>query len=360
MTETEREAYIALAYADRIPSLKGLPIIKRIGSATQFFNSSPETLQSYGLTKKAVDDLMLFRQNFSWQKEQARLATEQIKVIALSDRNYPSMLRELPDAPYAIFVRGSLEALERPTVAIVGTRRGSLYGLRVTEHFSKKLAEAGATIISGLALGVDTAAHHACLKAGGITIAVLGGGINDQALYPKANSNLARDIIKSGGAILSEWPPDFLPTKYTFPLRNRIIAGLSRGVLVSEAPERSGALITAYLALEYNRDCFAIPADLFRANAAGSNALIAAGARIAITPLVIAREYGLITETPTEKPIVLEGMENQLYTLIKNSPRSIDELQEETGLDISAISSMLSVMELNGHIKNIGGGAFSI
>ncbi len=358
---SERDAYIALAYFGKIPSLKGLPIIKRIGSATQFFNSATNALQSYGITSAMAGELATFRKSFNWQIEQAKLAALGINIITAADDGYPPNLRELPDAPYALFVRGTLNGLAKPSVAIVGTRRVSSYGQRVTEYFSKKLAESGATIISGLALGVDTAAHTACLEAGGVTIAILGGGLSDAALYPKNNLTLAKKIIAGGGALVSEFPPDFSPTKYTFPLRNRIIAGLSRGVLVTEAPERSGALITAYLALEYNRDCFAVPADLFKGNALGSNALLGAGARLAISPNDIAAEYGLVTKEKevTTAPI-LQGTENQIYGLIKQTPRSIDELHQETGLDIPAISSMLSVMELNGILKNMGNGVFSI
>lgn len=356
---SNRDAYIALAYAGRVPSLKGLPIINRIGSATQFFNSSLEALQAYGLTTAAANDLLAFRSTFNWEKEKTRLIREQIEIITLADEAYPAMLRELPDAPYCLFVRGSLESLKNPTVAIVGTRRATSYAIHATKHFSSGLTKAGATIISGLALGIDTAAHVACLESGGQTIAVLGGGIDEPTLYPKNNLNLAKEIIAKGGAVISEFPPQFAPTKYTFPLRNRIVVGLSRGVLVTEAPERSGALITAFLALEYNRDCFAIPADLFRANALGSNALLSQGARIVLSPNDIAREYNLISEAPVAAP-KLEGAEAQIFELIKQTARSIDELHDETGLDISAISSMLSVMELAGYIKNTGGGAFSI
>ncbi len=358
---TERDAYIALAIFSKIPSLKGLPIIKRIGSAAQFFNSGAQTLQSCGITSAMADELINFRKSFDYSVEQEKNTKEKIEIITLADETYPSMLRELPDAPYVLFVRGSLASLSKTTIAIVGTRKASSYALHATEYFADELSKCGATIISGLALGVDAKAHETTVNSGGTTIAVLGGGISDAALYPKNNLALAKQIIATGGAIISEFPPHFAPTKYTFPLRNRIVVGLSRGVLVVEAPERSGALITAYLALEYNRDCFAVPADLFKGNAVGSNALLAAGARIAISPTDLALEYGLISKQTEEKTEpILAGPEAQIYTLIKELPRSIDELHEETGLDIPAISSMLSVMELNGILKNIGNGVFSI
>lgn len=357
----ERNAYIALAYFGKIPSLKGLPIIKRIGSVAQFFNSSIETLQSYGITAAAATELAAFKKSFDWAGEQSNLTAEDIKIITLTDEAYPEMLRELPDAPYVLFVRGTLSGLEKPAIAIVGTRKASPYALRATEYFAKDLSQCGATIISGLALGVDAKAHETTVAAGGPTIAVLGGGISDAVLYPKNNLSLAKQIIATGGAIISEFPPHFTPTKYTFPLRNRIVVGLSRGVLIIEAPERSGALITAYLALEYNRDCFAVPADLFKGNALGSNALLAAGARIAISPNDIAAEYGLITaQTENKSAPILQGTEAQIYTLIKETPQTIDELTGLTGLDSSEISSMLSLMELNGLVKNMGGGAFSV
>lgn len=356
---TERDALIALAYFGKIPSLKGQPIIKRVGSAAHFFNCSPEQLRALGISEKIASNLIEFLTTWNFKNEVAKLTAEKIEIITMADAAYPTSLAELPDAPYALFIKGTLQGLEKPSVAIVGTRRASFYAINATKHFSSGLTKAGATIISGLALGIDTAAHVACLESGGTTIAVLGGGIDEATLYPKNNLNLAREIIAKGGAIISEFPPGFAPTKYTFPLRNRIVVGLSRGVLVTEAPARSGALITAFLALEYNRDCFAIPADLFRANAEGSNALLSQGARIVLSPTDIAREYNLITEVAAAAP-KLEGTEAHIFELIKQTARSIDELHEETGLDISAISSMLSVMELQGLVKNIGGGAFSI
>src|SRR3989344_3399765 len=175
----ERECYIALAYFGKIPSLKGLPILKRIGSATQFFNNSTQALQTYGITTAVATELVNFRKTFDYSVEQAKNTKEKIEIITLADETYPSMLRELPDAPYALFVRGSLISLAKPTIAIVGTRKASSYALHATEYFANELSKCGATIISGLALGVDAKAHETTVNNGGTTIAVLGGGISD-------------------------------------------------------------------------------------------------------------------------------------------------------------------------------------
>src|SRR3989344_2066198 len=167
---TDRECYIALAYFGKIPSLKGLPIIKHIGSAAQFFNSGIQALQSYGITTAAASELATFRKSFDYSVEQKKLAAEEINIITLADETYPTMLRELPDAPYVLFVRGTLISLSKPTIAIVGTRKASSYALHATEYFANELSKCGATIVSGLALGVDAKAHETTANNGGTTI----------------------------------------------------------------------------------------------------------------------------------------------------------------------------------------------
>lgn len=197
-----------------------------------------------------------------------------IRFLPRSDPGFPAWLRQVPDAPHWLFVTGVLP--EAPGVAVVGSRRATRYGVDVAERIGRVLGGSGATVVSGMALGVDGAAHRGCLEVGGHTVAVLGSGID--VWYPRAHRPLGRQILDRGGAIVSEYPPGTTPEPWRFPLRNRIVSGLSRAVVVAEAAERSGALITARLALDQNLDVFAVPGDIDRPTSVGSNLLIRDGA----------------------------------------------------------------------------------
>ena len=191
------------------------------------------------------------------------------KKITIKDKNYPQLLKQIYDPPKQLYILGTLEKLEKYPLAVVGTRKVSSYGRQVTEQFVRTLGRKGLTIISGLALGVDGLAHQAALEVKAKTIAVLGSGFDN--MYPTAHQKLAQDIVESGGAVITEYPPETPPSKITFPARNRIISGLSLGVLVIDAPERSGALITARAALEQVRDVFAVAGHIDARNSVGTN-----------------------------------------------------------------------------------------
>jgi DNA processing protein len=202
---------------------------------------------------------------------------DMISGISIEDQEYPQLLREIHDPPKTIYVRGDIEILNKSGVAVVGTRKASDYGIRAAEEIIKNLPP-GFVIVSGLALGIDTVAHRAALKNNIPTIAVLGSSVDDQSIYPRENAKLAYEIIAKGGAVISEYEPPSPPQKQNFPKRNRIVSGLSRAVIVVEAPEKSGALITARCALEQNRDVFALPGSVFSENSKGTNNLIKQGA----------------------------------------------------------------------------------
>lgn len=222
------------------------------------------------------------------------------------------------------------------------------------------LIQAGATIVSGLALGIDTLAHRAALEHGGKTIAVLGGGVDKNTLYPQTNYSLSEKIVEKGGMVLSEYPPQFKPDKWTFPARNRIIAGVSRGVLVIEAPRHSGALITAYGALEQGRDVFAVPGDITRPESEGCNELIKRGAKPVLEAKDILEEYGLVQSSFLEQSLntTLDKDEAALVSLLDTNPKHIDELVSLAEQPVSMISGILSLLEIKGVIKNIGGARF--
>ncbi len=218
-----------------------------------------------------------------------------MQTINIKDKNYPELLKEIYDPPQTLYVNGQLKAKEKYPLAVVGTRKVSLYGQKTTRSLVKTLAQAGFTIISGLALGVDGIAHQTTLDVGGRTIAVLGSSLD--IIYPSSHQQLAQKIIESNGVIVSEYEPKTRPSKWTFPARNRIVAGLSLGTLVIEAPKKSGALITARFALEQGREVFAVPGSVYNKNSDGCNLLIKMGAKPVTKPEDILESFNLKLKT---------------------------------------------------------------
>ena len=287
---------------------------------------------------------------------------DEIKIINIRDKNYPRLLKEIALPPEKLYVRGNLELKETDlTLAVVGTRRCSSYGKETTREIVADLVRAGFTIISGMARGIDTEAHKACLEAGGKTIAVLGSGVDEKSIYPQENIGLARKIVESGGAVISEFEPGTPGLPAYFPQRNRIVAGLSKGILVVEAPERSGALITARLGLDFNREIFAIPGPINWINSFGPNKLIKQGAKLVMSTDDILEEFGLPTSEKFQTRILPEtDDEKKIYELLLREPLHIDKIIEKTEMSVSSVSSALSVMEIRGMIKNVGGNVYSL
>src|SRR5256714_15339230 len=235
-------------------------------------------LAQAGITQRTIDNLLKLRSTITPQQELEKLAKLRIRVITWKDALYPPLLREIDDAPPVLYTYGKLTEADRFALAVVGTRNSSTYGLQVTERIVTELAKGSVTIVSGLALGIDTIAHTAALDAGGRTIAVMASGLD--TIYPPTNRALAHRIVESGqGVILSEYPLGVKPEGGNFPARNRIISGLSMGVLVVEAPPKSGALITVEQALKQGREIFAVPGSILSSRSAGAHKLIQDGAR---------------------------------------------------------------------------------
>lgn len=272
-----------------------------------------------------------------------------MKKILFSQKEYPQLLKEIYDPPKIIYSQGNLLNQEKYPLAVVGTRKMSAYGRRVTEFLVKELAKKGITIISGLALGIDTIAHQTTLKEKGKTIAVCGNGLNN--IYPSKNKGLAEQIVQSGGAVISEYPPETRPSKWTFPARNRIISGLSLGTLVIEAPERSGALITARFALDQGREVFAVPGSIYQENSRGCHKLIKMGAKPVTCPEDILQSFDFKT-TPQQKQIFTDFKEEKIILeQIKISPSSIEAIIKKTKLEPLKVVSLLTMMEVNGKVK---------
>lgn len=283
---------------------------------------------------------------------------KEIKIIKKSSRDYPKILKEISNAPKQLYARGELPKNQDMNFSIVGTRAASEYGKTLAFKIAKELAELGFNIVSGLALGIDTQAHLGALAGNGKTIAVLGSGTLDASIFPKENLALAKKIAASGGAVISEYEPEAKSEIWYFPERNRIISGLSRGVLVVEAPEKSGALITARLALEQNRDVFAIPGSVFSKNSIGTNNLIKSGAKMVTSVGDILEELNLaelkINKKENEKE-KLTDEENAVLNIILKEPAHIDKICEIGKLPASRVMSIVSVLEIQGIIKNVGG-----
>ena len=291
-------------------------------------------------------------------------------IVTLADTAYPRALLDIADPPTLIYVRGRLDLLQRPALAIVGSRNPTPQGIKNAENFSAALAQSGLIIVSGLALGIDTAAHLAALSVQGDTIAVIGIGID--RIYPARNLDLARRIVKQG-CIISEFPLGTPAVAHNFPRRNRLISGLARGVLVVEAAAESGSLITARLAGEQGKEVFSIPGSIHSPQARGCHKLIKQGAKLVETVQDILEELdwhdqrsekGQASASPLPTPsVTATGQETQtdadeLLTLIGFDPCSIDELAARSGLSIEILSQRLLQLELDGHLANLPGGRF--
>ncbi|MGC9048996.1 MAG: DNA-processing protein DprA [Patescibacteria group bacterium] len=279
--------------------------------------------------------------------------------ITINDPNYPKLLKEIYDPPKELYVWGELRAEENYPLAVVGTRKVSNYGRQITIDLVRNLAKAGLTIISGLALGVDGLAHQACLDVNGRTIAVLGSGLNH--IYPSIHQKLAEKIVKSGGAVVSEYPPETGPTKWNFPARNRIIAGMSLGVLVTEAPETSGALITARCALDNGREVFAVPGNINSSNSVGTNQLIKLGAKAVTKVEDILDAFDLeLTEHSKREIKPANNEEKIILEILADGPLHIDEIIKKSKLEAPLVNSTLVIMEISGKVRHIGNSNYTI
>jgi len=293
-----------------------------------------------------------FRRRFDAAAYEARLRALGVRFLARSDSAFPPLLRAIHDPPPGLFLRGDapVELLARPAVAIVGARACSAYGSSVARSLGRDLAAAGLVVVSGLARGVDGEAHRGALDAAGATIAVLGCGVDRD--YPAKHAELARRIVAGGGLVVSEYAPGVEPAPWRFPARNRIIAGLAAATIVVEARERSGALITADLALEEGRDVFAVPGEITSALSAGANALLRLGAAPLTSSADVLELFGLVAET---RPPAPEGTAGTILELLVDGPLTADELVRASGLATEVVGGVLVELELSGLVATAEG-----
>ena len=286
---------------------------------------------------------------------------DKIKKISINDKNYPKLLKKIGGAPKILYYRGALTPNE-PCFAIVGARRYSDYGKQITLEISRNLSETGIIIVSGMAPGIDTFAHTGAVLARKRTIAVLGTGLDEESIYPKENIELSRKIIQTGGCLISEYPAGTRATKFTFPHRNRIVSGLSLGILVVEAKEKSGTLITATCAFSQRRKIFAVPGSIYSLNSKGPNDLIKRGARLVDSYKDIVQELGLSAKTKAKKSQQSNATieEKIILGALANEPLYIDKIIEKTKLDAKTIASCVIEMEIEGKVKNLGNNIYAI
>lgn len=323
----------------------------------QIITASYKELVRAGLDEETSLSFISWRDDNPPEKVSKILADEGMWAIALDEKDYPTLLGEIADPPLAIFVRGRLPPNDYPSLSVVGTRRVTPYGKMACESLVKPIAAQGVAIVSGLALGLDAIAHETALQAKGITIAVLGGGIDRATVSPRANQRLAERIIDSNGAIISEYPPGYPPDVYTFPARNRIIAGLSKGTLVIEAPRSSGSLITASCALDYNREVMAIPHQINAIMGEGCNTLIKQGARAVTDYKEVLETIGIssLAQDKLTYETDLTAAEQKIFSILDNEPKHLDLIIELTALSSAEAASATAMLEIKNRAKNIGG-----
>ncbi len=366
--------WLALALTPGLGPTRIRKLIEHHGSAERVFQASLTELEATGMRAVSAQAIATGKSLELAQQECEKAAEAGAKIISLSDPEYPSRLKEIYDPPVVLFVKGSIEVLAQPGIAMVGTRHPTPYGSGMAERLSTDLAARGLVIISGLARGVDTASHRGAVAATGKTVAVLGTGID--VMYPRENTRLAGQIVALGGALITEFPVGTAPTPQNFPIRNRIISGMSAGVLVVEAAEYSGTRITSRCALEQNRDVYAVPGNVTNKNSWGPNTLIKQGAKLVATwedvweelpaevqaALSSVRNESSEPETASLFPDeVSSPHEKKILRLLKaDESTHIDQLVEllENEMSSSEIFSVLFELELSGKIRQLPGKNF--
>lgn len=315
---------------------------------------------SLGIPKPVVESLSLVQQKLNPQEYAEQIKKLGIKWLTIFDENYPKLLREIYDPPLVFYYKGEILPSDERAVAIVGTRKMTGYGKLVTEKLAKELAEYKVTVVSGLARGVDTQAHKTTILHRGRTLAVLGGGL--KSIFPPENYQLAEQISSGFGAIISEFPPSAPSLPGNFPARNRIISGLSLAVLVTEAAQDSGSLITAKLALEQGRDVFAIPGPITSETSKGPTFLIKQGAKLVTEAAEILEELGISKigngGLRVENQNKLTETEKRIINCLVAENKHIDEICQELRVSAAIVSASLVKMEIHGLVKNLGGGIY--
>jgi len=331
-------------------------LIATTGGADTAWAADRAALTRAGVSPRAAERFLELRPGINVAAIAATVEHERITLIPWGDSRYPKLLTQIPDPPICLFVRGDASLLSERAIAIVGTRKATTYGRAATEVLIPPLVRAGLAITSGLAYGIDAYTHAACLRASGRTVAVLGTGVDGASLYPPGNRSLAQQIIAQHGCLVSEFVPGTPGLPLHFPARNRIIAGLTVGCLVIEAPEDSGALITARFALDFGREVFALPGPITSTMSVGTNALLKSGA----TPVTAAADIidalhleELLPPAPKHRATAM-GLPGRILEALSSAPIHVDALCEQLTIPSHELTSALTSLELDGAVRDIG------
>lgn len=352
----DKAYWIALSTSSKIGARTFAKLLARFDNMKEVWQADMKRLQTAKIPGEVIKNIFEVKKQVNPEQAFKKVEDLGITIITLKDKKYPRLLKEIADPPGILYVKGNIDVLSDFSLAIVGSRKYSSYGRQVTEDLTYKLASRGVVIVSGLALGIDGIAHQACLEASGRTIAVLANGLDQ--VYPVTHHALAKRIIDQGGALISEFPIGTPALKFNFPVRNRIIAGLSSGVIVVEGALKSGSLLTAHSALEYNREVFAIPGDIYRETSLGPNYLIKMGAKLVTSVDDILSELNVenLSYEHKMKEIVPDSQEEAviLTHLTTAKPVHVDKLTKLTKLSIATLNSKLVLMEMKGKVRNLG------
>ena len=361
-TAEEQRALVALSLVPGVGPGRIRALLAAFGTATTACDASPRALAKVpGIGPQTAAAIAAFSDHAAVEAQLDQAERAGATLLTAQDPRFPGRLREIYDPPAFLWMQGTLTPADERALAIVGTRRATDYGKRMAGEFAEALAGRGFTVVSGLAYGIDAAAHRAAVRAGGRTLAVLGSGVD--RIYPARHARLAREITGQG-ALLSEYPLGAAPDAVNFPRRNRIISGLALGTLVVEAFETGGALITARMAVEQNREVFALPSPVHSAAGRGTNRLIQRGhAKLVLGVEDILDELGFddaVAETPAEPapPPSLNDVERRLYDALGPEPLHIDALCRATGLDASTALVYLLSLEFKGLVRQMAGKQF--
>lgn len=353
---SEHKYWLGFNFVSGIGPAKIQALLGAFGTLEQAWRSSDGQLRDLGFDVRAIQSFNEVRQSFDLDRYVQQVEASGAKVLTWETPDYPELLREIPAAPPLIFVRGQLEPVDRWAVAVVGTRRLTAYGRQVTRDLVAGLAQNGITVVSGLARGIDGVAHRTALNEGGRTIAVMASGIDK--IYPPDHRDLAHEIVAGRGAIITDYPFGAEPESNHFPARNRLISGLSLGVVVIEAGEKSGALITTRFALEQNREVFAVPGNINSPVSIGTNRLIQQGGKLVMRVEDILEELNLkmVADQAIAQVLLPESAEEAaLISQLSSQPLHVDDLGRLTGMPSSLVSSTLTMMELKGMVQQVGG-----
>jgi DNA processing protein len=357
---SRKEAFVALNMVPRLGPVNLRRLLEVFGSPDRVLTASPRELSAIdGLGQDIVDSIVSWESSVDLQKEMICVKEFDAAILTLDDPEYPAQLREIHDPPTVLYVLGKLESRDRHAIGVVGSRRTSYYGLECAKKISYQIAYSGLTVVSGLARGIDTAAHQGALAAKGRTVAVLGAGLKH--LYPPENGALAEKIAASG-ALVTEFPMDTTPDRQTFPMRNRIISGWGFGLLVVEAGYNSGALISASQAAEQGRNLYAIPGPIDRPTSYGTNRLIQQGAKLVMSVEDILEDVQVLfpksPELAQSRPPDLEGDLLRVYEAINSQETPIDEIIQRSTLSAGAATAALLQLEMRRLVKQLPGKHF--